>query len=204
VAILIATAHFLWPSFSLDTTYIVLLVLAVIPWLAPIIKSVELPGGFKIEVQDVKDATDKVTAIPKKPKAVMFANEAQPPAPPAEPVDAFSTIRQLAATDPNLAMVGFRIELERRLSALAQRFGVDAQHRSAGQLLRQLQALEAISPSVASGLSDIIALGNQAAHGAAVSPEAALWMVKAGSKVFKTLDDATPADAGQHGKATLP
>ena len=186
-AILIAAAHFLWPSFSLDTTYIVLLVLAVIPWLAPVIKSVELPGGFKIEVQDLKEATDKLTAAAAEPLKRTFANESRQQqqqltrAP--ELVDPFTTIRQLATTDPNLALVGFRIELERRLLALARRHGVDTQGRSAGQLLRQLQTLQAIPSSVATGLSDLLALGNQAAHGADVSPGAAQWMLDVGPKV---------------------
>ena len=136
MAIAGGVVHFLRPSFSLDTTYIVLLVLALIPWVAPIIKSIELPGGFKIEVQDLKEATDKVTAAATKSVASTFANEPLKSPRVPEPVDSFTTIRQLATTDPNLALVGFRIELERRLSALAQRHGVDSQHRSAGQLLR--------------------------------------------------------------------
>ena len=66
-AILIAVIHFLRPSLRPDTTYVAALVLAVIPWLAPLIKSVELPGGFKIEVQDLKEATDKLKGAVVKP-----------------------------------------------------------------------------------------------------------------------------------------
>ncbi len=187
-ASLIAVIHFVSPHFSLDTTYIVALVLAVIPWLAPIVKSVELPGGFKIEVRDIKEATDKVNAATE-PAVQTLANERQRIAHPIEPADAFTTIRQLATTDPNLALVGFRIELERRLAALAQRRGIETQRRSAGQLLRELRLREAIPGSIASGLSELLALGNQAAHGAEVSTDAARWMLEVGPTVLAILDD---------------
>jgi hypothetical protein len=186
-AALIAVIHFVSPHFSLDTTYIIALVLGVIPWLAPIVKSVELPGGFKIEVRDIKEATDKVIAATEA-VAQTFANE-RPRIALTTEADAFTTIRQLATSDPNLALVGFRIELERRLIALAQRHGIETQRRSAGLLLRELRLREAIPGSIASGLSELLALGNQAAHGAEVSPDAARWMLEVGPTILAILDE---------------
>lgn len=188
LAVAIAALHFIRPTLSLDTTYIVALVLAVLPWLAPIVKSIELPGGFKIEVQDVKEAIEKVIAPQTPLTEITLANERQPVVTPSEPSDSFVTLRQLAATDPNLALVGFRVELERRLASLAQRHGIDTQRKSAGQLLRELRSRDAIPSSVASGLADLLALGNQAAHGADVSPNAARWMLEVGPTVLGTLD----------------
>lgn len=200
LALLIAVGHFLWPTFSLDTIYIIALVIAFIPWLAPVIKSIELPGGFKIEVQDLKEITDKLTGLAVEPEQPPRVSEAPPqqqqrweyrpqqsqraPA----PVDPFIAIRQLAATDPNLALVAFRIELERRLVSLAQRHGLATQRQGAGQLLRRLQANQAITPSVASGLAELLALCNQAVHGAEVSPGAAQWMLDVGPGVLAALD----------------
>ena len=190
-----ALAHAIRPEFKLDATYMVLLVIAVAPWLAPVIKSIELPGGFKIEVRDIKEAAKKITAPAVVPKRIEFANEAKPSTPPVKPLGPFVLIRDLASTDPNLALVAFRIELERRLVQLAQKYQIDAQRRGVGQLLRELQKREAIPDSVASGLNDLVALGNQAAHGAQVSEEAARWMLDVGPNVLGVLDDLI-ADSG--------
>ncbi|OOG39366.1 hypothetical protein [Rhodanobacter sp. C05] len=198
VAVLIAVGHFVWPSFSLDTTYIIALVIAFIPWLAPVIKSVELPGGFKIEVQDLKEITDKLTGMVAEPEHSPRVDAAPPQQQqqyrpqqsqhaPAS-VEPFIAIRQLAATDPNLALVAFRIELERCLVSLAQRHGLATQRQDAGQLLRQLQVNQAITPAVASGLAELLALCNQAAHGAEVSPGAAQWMLDVGPGVLAALE----------------
>lgn len=186
----LAVVHYRWPSLSLDTTSTILLIVAAIPWLAPVIKSIELPGGFKIEVQDIKAATDKVTAPalleeqPPPPQAV----PTQPPSP-APPQDAFALIDEIAQKDPNLALVAFRIELEKRLITLAEQQGISETRKGAGVLLRQLQAKRAIPRSVASGLSELIALGNQAAHGASVSPDAAQWVLEVGPTVLSVLDE---------------
>ena len=185
----IALVHGTWPDFKLDATYTVLLIIAVIPWLAPVIKSIELPGGFKIEVQDLKEAAAKVTASTPWPKTLTATNEAPLPSPPIEQADSVAIIREVASTDPNLAFVAFRIELERRLVLLAKQYQIETEHRGVGQLLRELQKREVIPASVASGLTELVALGNQAAHGAKISQGAALWMLEASPRILGVLDD---------------
>jgi len=161
----------------------------VIPWLAPVIKSIELPGGFKIEVQDIKAATDKVTSGAPPGELLPHSQLAPPQTPlPAPPPDPFSLIAEIAEKDPNLALVAFRIELEKRLVTLAEQNGISETKRGAGFRLRQLQAKRTIPLSVASGLSELIALGNQAAHGASVSPDAAQWVLEVGPSVLGLLD----------------
>jgi hypothetical protein len=173
----------MWPKLSLDLTSTILLVIGVIPWLAPVIKSVELPGGFKIEVQDLKAATEKIVESDTEPIKARSANIAKP-----EQVESFTTLRQLAEQDPNLALVGFRIEIERRLNVLAVKHDLVTHQKSAGQLLRVLQAKELIPSAMASGLADLIALGNQAAHGAEVSSNAARWLLDTAPEVLKEVD----------------
>ena len=107
-----------------------------------------------------------------------------------EEADVFSLIADVAKKDPNLALVAFRIELEKRLAALAAQYGISDSGRGAGFLLRELRTRHAIPLSVASGLSELIALGNQAAHGASVSPDAAEWVLEVGPTVLGILDEA--------------
>jgi hypothetical protein len=184
-----ALVHTIWPNFKLDATYTVVLVIAALPWLAPVIKSIELPGGLKIELHELKEATQKVTSLPATTKTIEFTNARRPIGAAAQSPDPFALIREIASTDSTVGLVAFRIELERRLVLLAQKYQIDASRRGVGQLLRELQKREAIPASVASGLTDLIALGNQAAHGAKVSDQAASWMLDVGPRVLGVLDD---------------
>jgi hypothetical protein len=184
---LLFVGHLIWPKLSLDLTSTFLLIVGLIPWLAPVIKSIELPGGFKIEVQDLKAATEKIVGSDDEPIKARAAN-IQTLAPDFEKAASFATLRQLAQEDPNLTLVGFRIELERRLNALATKHDVVTHHKSAGQLLRVLQARNIIPPKMAAGLADLVALGNQAAHGAEVSESAARWVLDTAPEVLDELD----------------
>jgi len=44
-ALLIAVVHLIWPNLSVDSTTVALVVIAVIPWLGSVFKSIEFPGG---------------------------------------------------------------------------------------------------------------------------------------------------------------
>jgi hypothetical protein len=54
VALLALLLHMLSEKSRLDTTGLVLLFLALLPWLASVISRAELPGGWKLEFQAVK------------------------------------------------------------------------------------------------------------------------------------------------------
>jgi hypothetical protein len=184
---LLLVLHVIWPKLSLDLTSTIILVVGLIPWLAPVIKTIELPGGFKIEVQDLKAATEKIVGSEAEPIKARSANIQTIPAD-SEKAASFATLRQLAQEDPNLTLVGFRIELERRLNALAAKHDLVTYPKSAGQLLRVLQEKSLIPSKMASGLADLVALGNQAAHGAEVSANAARWVLDTAPEVLNELD----------------
>lgn len=177
--VLLAVAHNLWPAIKIDLTTGALVLVAILPWLAGVIRSVELPGGFKIELNDVKAATEKVAAgrAGKRTASGLTTDR----------VD-LALLSEVGERDPNLALVGLRIEIERRLSRLASAIGLSSTRRSAGSLLRDLVSREAVDPETAAGLADLIALGNQAAHGADVSRSAASWAMESGPLVLGALD----------------
>jgi hypothetical protein len=91
----------------IDAITLALLVIAAIPWLRPLFKSLELPGGLKVEFQDVKNVTERADA------AGLVASQ-----PPGNP-NTYS-FQLIADNDPNLALAGLRIELERHLGQLAE------------------------------------------------------------------------------------
>jgi hypothetical protein len=58
-ALAVAIAHLVWPDVEIDSVTLVLLLVAIAPWLAPIFKSIELPGGYKFEFQEFKRVVEQ-------------------------------------------------------------------------------------------------------------------------------------------------
>jgi hypothetical protein len=162
----------IFPNLSIDAVSLGLIALGVLPWLAPLIKSAELPGGIKIEFQDVKAAAERVAA----------GELGAPSAPVPEP--AFLAI---AEQDAGLALTGLRIEIEKRLRLLAEGSGLP-RSRPLARLTTDLQERGILNAEAGGGLRDLIALGNQAAHGVEVAPEAAYSAVEYGPRVLQVLD----------------
>ena len=50
----LALIHILWPDLRIDAITLVLLTAAVLPWLQPILKTLKLPGGFELTMQEMK------------------------------------------------------------------------------------------------------------------------------------------------------
>jgi hypothetical protein len=158
----------------LDPTDLILLGVAILPWLSSILKSAELPGGLKVEFQELKDATAKVTA-----------SALAPPAKHAEDL----TFLQVADTDPNLALVGLRIEIEKRLRTLAELHQIDSRAPLV-RIFDELRRKEVLSDPALSGFQELVMFGNQAAHGAKVDADAARWAMAQGPRVLAVLDEA--------------
>jgi hypothetical protein len=157
----------LFPALRIDAVSLGLLVLGILPWLSPLIKSAELPGGWKIQFQDVKEAAEKVTG----PGAAR----------------ALSVTAEPAQEDPNLALVGLRIEIERRLRALAKQAGV-AHSLALSRLTEELEEQGILDEMEAGGLKDLITYGNRAAHGVEIAPAVARSAVEYGPSVLAALD----------------
>ena len=45
LAVVFIVAHMIWPTLAIDATTIALLLIVLLPWILPYIRSVELPGG---------------------------------------------------------------------------------------------------------------------------------------------------------------
>ena len=122
IAVLFAFVHIIWPSLGIDLTSITLILIAILLWYLPYLKSVKLPGGFEIELKDTKSATDKVTSVIIGSNDVIL-NKRRAASVGLDAIlekeeDYIKTLKQVAESDPNLAFVGFRIEIEKRLLKL--------------------------------------------------------------------------------------
>lgn len=61
-ALCVAIAHIIWPSLKIDAITLALIVIALIPWLSPLFKSLKLPGGWEIQFQEVKEKVEAIVA----------------------------------------------------------------------------------------------------------------------------------------------
>lgn len=163
-----------FPALKIDAVSLGLFVLGVLPWLAPLIKSAELPGGWKIQFQDIKNAAEKITG-----PAVAGSTSA------AATLEGKPML--VAQEDPNLALVGLRIDIEKRLRALARQSGV-GHSGSLSRLTQELEEEGALDPMAARGLEELITYGNQAAHGVQIAPAVARSAVEYGPNVLAFLD----------------
>ena len=163
---LLAGLHLFSESITVDAITIALLGIASFPWMFPYLKTLELPGGVKIELKEVRDAVEKVSE-----GTNLVPSER----------DDYSYLRTIASHDPNLALVAIRIEIEK---SVREALGEDPKSLSLSRGIRQLASQGTISNSVANGLRDFIELGNHAAHGVAVESEAAEYAIENAEKIL--------------------
>jgi len=160
----LAYGHLFVGSFSVDVIAIILLVLAILPWLFPYLKSFELPGGFKIELKDVQKAFEKVT-----------------------PDDTASVKDVPTDLDPQLALVALRIDIEKLIRSYQTDIG--NKHSSLSIRIQVLANEGILSRDVAEGILELIKLGNAAAHGAEVDKDAAEFALYKSGAVIKRLEE---------------
>jgi len=172
ISILLILVRLIWPNINIDSITLGLLVVAVLPWLSPLIKSVELPGGTKVEIRDLKAASDKIVG--------------DTPIPSEQPKPEASYL-EIADIDPSLALVGLRIEIEKRLRTLGSHFNFPI-NKPLRQIILDLRLDNVITHDVANGLLELIQAGNSAAHGAWVEKDVADWAIDSGRNILSQLD----------------
>lgn len=195
VALILALLHQFVPAAKIDSITLLLICVAIIPWILSYLRSFEIPGVMKIELADTKAATDKITRIPQ-PGTTTLSIKTYPPTLKVEPSgDPFLTLRSVYESDPNLALVGFRIEIEKRIRELAHAYELSTVGIPPQSLVQQLTKNGVIPRDTGSGLMEMIALGNRAAHGVSVSPDAAAWLLDIGPSILLQLDSLTSSSA---------
>jgi len=179
-ALALALAHLIWPTLGIDAITLALVALAIVPWLAPLFKSLELPGGWKVEFRDLQRVEAKAS------EAGLLPRAEGTPAGAAVPEHVFLSVAQ---RDPNLALAGLRIELEKRVVHIAERHGIGTRMQGLGRLLQELERRGVLSEDEAAVLSEMVALLNEAVHGATVDPRATEWAMDVGPVLLQALDE---------------
>ncbi|MBO8092415.1 MAG: hypothetical protein J7D60_03795 [Prosthecochloris sp.] len=175
IALIIAGVHLKWPGLKIDSITLTLLLVAIVPWLSQIFKSLELPGGWKIEFHDLQKAKKRAD------EAGLLSGKVQLASP--------YSFQLVADEDPNLALAGLRIEIEKRLNQIADSYQIDSGRSSAGRLLRILGKQDLLSHQEQSVLADMMGLLNGAVHGAKIDSRAADWAMDVGPRLLASLDE---------------
>ncbi|CAB1061709.1 hypothetical protein D1BOALGB6SA_6484 [Olavius sp. associated proteobacterium Delta 1] len=186
--LLILLARLIWPMIKIDAISLGLIIVAILPWLSSLIESAEFPGGWKIKFHDMERAGAKITAEEEIPSTTSTTTTTTTTLPPealeSKTNQPFFDVRD---RDPNLALVGLRIEIEKRIRAMAKIEGLDT-NQPLSKLLRELNHRGVLTQMVFSGLQDIVSAGNQAAHGAKVEPSVTDWAFHIGTSILAAMD----------------
>lgn len=148
-----------------------------IPWLVPLFKSLEFPGGWKIEFHDLQKVQTKIE------KEGLIADETEVKK---RPKFSFESV---ADDNPNLALAGLRIEIEKRLKSIAESYDIETQRKGINWLIRVLSKHQILSLEETSVLSDMVGLLNGAVHGAEVDRSATRWAIEVGPRIIIGLDE---------------
>lgn len=177
-AVALGVLHAIRPDLKVDVITVTLFAIAVVPWLASLFKSVELPGGLKVEYRDLVEVKKKAEEVGLVSPGPVKSDEKRHRY-------AYETVVE---QDPNLALAGLRIEIESRLRDIAQSHGIATDRRGITQIARDLQGREILSGGESSVLMDIVPLLNRAAHGAKVDERASQWAADIGPQILASLD----------------
>lgn len=191
-AILVGLIHLFFPNLKIDAIFITLIIIAIIPWLEPLLKSVELPGGLKVEFQDFKKLEEEAI------KAGLIKSDGKTEIKEitATNSETFSFI-EIAELNEELALVGFRIEIEKRLRSLADKYSIESNRYSVTRLIEALAKEEILTIAEKTSLADIISTLNKASHGMEYDQRSANWVIENGPKILDSLDEKLEVRGGR-------
>lgn len=182
-ATLVAVAHLVFPKANIDIITVVLISLAIIPWLEPLFKSVELPGGVKFEFQElekIEKEAKKIGLI--SPEETTDKNEDGKNKPKYYFVE-------IAEKNQELALVSLRIEIEKRLREIATKYSIDTQKYSVIRLIDALEHKNIFTVQETTVLKDMISTLNHAAHGVEYDQRNTQWVIDKGPEIVDSLEN---------------
>jgi len=176
-AITLAFLHTLYPQVDIDLTSLILIIIALFPWFAHILKSMELPGGIKFEFKELQDTMYKAK------EAGLISEDLT------TKDDKNYSFQLIATNDPVLALAGLRIEIEKRLKKLAEGNDIGTKMQGIGSLIQNLKTKGIINNQEYSFISDMVGTLNRAVHAENIDDRAAHWAIEYGPKILKALDE---------------
>ena len=146
VFIAVFIARIVKPEWNIDTTSIILLILAFVPWFIQYIKTLEISGLGKVELvgKEQKKEIDKKASEAGILKSETADNEQY-------------TFYGLRYSDPKLALAGLRIEIESVLRKIAEANQLDTSRTGIGQMAKVLSQHQLINDNERAIIFDLVA-----------------------------------------------
>ncbi len=185
LAVLFAVLHFLFPHRPVDYVTVVLLLLAVLPWVLPFVKKLRFKSATGGEYEALLDGMGE------------NADEILPQTGPGEQQQPLYLT--LAPGNPEGALTLLRHDIETRLKEIARLSDVMDEGRGIAQITRSLERGRAIPRELSFAIRDLSAVLNAATHGEQVDPRAAAWAFEYGSRYVAALDDVVSEIRQQRG-----
>lgn len=185
IALVLAVVHVAFPGLAIDFVTVSLLVIAGLPWIAPLVDALEMPGGWRFEFKDFERTKERAEQAGLLAEPDNVRNDVE------------YSFQVIADTDPNLALAGLRIEIEQRLVRLAEQKGIGTTNQGIGRLMNELTKHDALTGEERSILSDLLGLLNAAVHGENRNVLAAHWALDVGPRLLESLDSRLKLGTGR-------
>jgi len=178
--VLLVDHSFKIANLTVDSTSILLLVVMLLSPFVAAIKKIKF-GDFEAEID-----IDEIRKIKSETEKIL--NESQEDREERPEIYATSdAIKELAESDPVIALAKIRIELEKVLGQIARFNSVKVSGFALGTLVNKLTNQEIVSHDVGKALREVIALCNRAIHGETISEEGARTIVDVGVELLEEL-----------------
>lgn len=180
VAIAVIVARILKPDLPIDGVTVLLFIVALFPWVYPLLKSLAW-GNLKIEFKELEDLEKKSK------EAGLISKKA-----PNHTKESNNKYLAIFHDDPNLALTGLRIEIEKKLRMIAESnatSGEKIKYLKIRELLSYLTHYNLISYQERGIMDDLIGVLNRAAHGAEIDEKAQEWAIEIGTSILRGLEE---------------
>ncbi|MEO2061387.1 MAG: hypothetical protein ABGW97_00280 [Christiangramia sp.] len=179
IGLIFIVSHLIWPELKIDGITVILVVIIIVPWLAPLFKSFELPGGLKFEYHQLENATEKLIGAGwiKQVDSVETSKEHYK-----------YSFLNVVDLDSNLALSGLRMEIESRLKDLAEHNSISIKNKGINQLTRELSTNGVLTYIESSAIIDILPFLNRASHGQEVDKKIHDWVIQIGPQILDNLE----------------
>jgi hypothetical protein len=179
-AVGLAAAHIIFPKINIDNITVILIGMALVPWLEPLFKSVGLPGGISFRFQDL----ELLEAEAEKAGLITtnnFNNESATLLPEYDFIE-------IADKNPELAFLSLRIEIEKKLRSIATSYHIATANLSATGILKQFEQKHILNKNESSVLQKMLSFFNKAAHASAYDGRLARWVHTNGPSIINNLE----------------